>query len=261
MPQPRLDSAVLVGSGLAADVLAWGEGRVLKLFRRQGDSSNAEREFAITRAVHQIGIPVPAAHDVVEVEGRYGIIFDRVTGPSLIEYVQSRPWMLLWAANQLAELHARLHECPAPIELPSQRRQINAQIDGATGLSEAERDAARRALYDLPEGTALCHGDFHPGNILISSRGPVIIDWERAARGNPSADVACTSRLFQHADLPGSTPSYIRLLFTMSRALLHEKYLRRYLQLRSGSREQIEAWKLPMRAAAPTGRLRQVRRM
>jgi uncharacterized protein (TIGR02172 family) len=249
-----LDNAELVGSGRAAEVFAWGDGRVLKLFRRPDDPAAAEREFASTRAVHALGIPVPSAYEVIEVAGRYGIVFERVGGPSLIQYVQARPWALFRAANLLAELHARLHGCAAPAELPSQHELLHARINAATDHPEAERDAAHRMLAALPTGTALCHGDFHPGNILMTGRGAVIIDWERAARGHPVGDVAYTSRLFRRAGLPERTPAHIRLLFTASRALLHRAYLHRYLRLRPGSREQVAQWELPLGVMAPTWR-------
>ncbi|MFC2013409.1 phosphotransferase family protein [Chloroflexota bacterium] len=52
------------------------------------------------------------------------------------------------------------------------------------------KEVVLEALEQLPDGSAVCHGDFHPRNIIISSRGPVIIDWANATQGNPLADVA-----------------------------------------------------------------------
>lgn len=36
----------------------------------------------------------------------------------------------------------------------------------------------------------LCDGHLHPGNIIMGTDGPVIVDWFDVARGPPSADVA-----------------------------------------------------------------------
>ena len=36
------------------------------------------------------------------------------------------------------------------------------------------RQALIAVLDELPEGSQLCHGDFHPGNILMTARGPVL---------------------------------------------------------------------------------------
>jgi aminoglycoside phosphotransferase (APT) family kinase protein len=36
----------------------------------------------------------------------------------------------------------------------------------------------------------LCHGDVHPGNVLVDSNGPVLIDWDLACVGPPEWDHA-----------------------------------------------------------------------
>ena len=49
-------------------------------------------------------------------------------------------------------------------------------------------------ILDMPDGDRLCHGDFHPLNILGNTFDPLIIDWLDAGRGDPAADV-CRSYL------------------------------------------------------------------
>jgi uncharacterized protein (TIGR02172 family) len=242
------DPTRIIGTGLTSDVYAWDKGWVLKLFHRDRPASLIDREYRITRAVNAIGLPAPAAHDIVEIDGRRGIVFDRVEGQTIFDYVNARPWKLFAAARQFAELQAQLHRCAAPGELPSQLERIERGI-AAAAVSEEERQIARRRLGELPDGESLCHGDFHPANIFLTRKGPVIIDWSAATRGHPLGDVARTSNLFDYASLPASTSLQILLLFKMSRALLHRSYLNRYLQLRPGSRRQIEDWKMPLRVA------------
>jgi Ser/Thr protein kinase RdoA (MazF antagonist) len=243
----------LVGRGYTADVHAWGPGRVLKLFHPGGDPTRAEREERATRAVRAAGLPAPAAYERVEIDGRAGIVFERVEGPSLVEYVQARPWKLGWSVRQLAELHARIHRCAAPPELPSQREWLAAGIDVAPGLSDADRDAARRRLAGLPGGAVLCHGDFHPGNVLVTARGPVVIDWGAATRGDALGDVACTLRLMRTASLPPWAPRAMHLLLAGTRPLLVRGYLTGYLRRHGGTRAEVEAWRVPV-AAGRAGR-------
>ena len=42
------------------------------------------------------------------------------------------------------------------------------------------------------DGDKLCHGDFHPGNVLLTEKGAVVIDWMTASICNPWADMART---------------------------------------------------------------------
>ena len=248
---PTLDRAALVGKGFCADVYAWGARRVLKLFHPPDDRDRANREFAATRAVHAAGLPVPAAYELVEVEGRPGIVFERIDGPSLLGHTQKRPWRLFAAVRLAAELQADLNRCPAPAGLPSLRERIAARI-GAADVPEPDKRRAADRLARLPDGSALCHGDFHPGNVLLGPRGPVVIDWSAASRGHPLGDLACTSRLLRTARLPGWAPWHAHLLLRCLRPVMHRSYLKWYFRRAGRSRCGLGDWQGPLAVAART---------
>jgi len=252
MPADLPPLAALIGRGYTADVYAWGPGRVLKLFHAGQDVERAEREYRVTRTVLAAGLPVPAAYELVEAGGRRGVVFERVNGPSLLDHVQARPWKLPWSVRLLAELHTRVHRCPAPVDLPAHREWIAERIANAP-LTAVIRDAACRGLAALPDGDVICHGDFHPGNILITRCGPVIIDWGRAARGHPLGDVACTARLIRTARLPPWAPAFLHLTLRVTRPILYRKYLAGYLRMAGGTRAEVEEWLGPLAAAAAAG--------
>jgi aminoglycoside phosphotransferase (APT) family kinase protein len=251
--EPLPERAELIGRGFCSDVYAWGPGRVLKLFHGPIVRSRANREFTATRAVHAAGLPVPAAYEMVEVEGRIGIVFERVQGVSLFGYTWARPWAVFDAVRQLAELHARIHRCPAPAGLPSLRERIAERVE-LSDAPEADKRAAQDRLAALPDGTALCHGDFHPDNVLRTARGLVVIDWSSASHGDPLGDVACTWRLIRTANLPPWAPGYTHLLLRCLRSAIQRSYLKRYFRLNAGTRRQVEAWQAPLAVAARSWR-------
>ena len=236
----------MIARGRTAEVFLWKDNQVLKLFLDWCTATSVEREARNTQAVHKVGLPVPAIEGIVEVEGRLGIVFERVDGPSMLGLLTSKPWKLFRLARVLAELHAEMHSREVP-ELPSQRHRLERDIQREDVLPVNTKEVVLKALEQLPDGSAVCHGDFHPDNIIMSSRGPVIIDWLDATQGNPVADVARTSLLFQTAEVPPSIAG--RWLVNWTRRLFYSTYLKRYLQLRPASREQIAAWQLPVAAA------------
>jgi aminoglycoside phosphotransferase (APT) family kinase protein len=83
------------------------------------------------------------------------LVLEFVDGPTMAADLGRRPWRLARHARTLAELHDRLHEIPF-------------------------------------EGERLLHLDLHPENVLLSSRGPVVIDWTNASAGDPGLDIALT---------------------------------------------------------------------
>jgi aminoglycoside phosphotransferase (APT) family kinase protein len=81
---------------------------------------------------------------------------------------------------------------------------LAARIAGA-GLPPPLREHAVRVLDALPDGDRLCHGDYHPGNVLVAADRVGVIDWANAACGVPEADHARTVLLLRWADpLPGT---------------------------------------------------------
>lgn len=236
----------LIARGGTAEIFAWGDNRVLKLLLEGMPSSDAENEAGATDTAHRAGLPVPAVEGVIEVDGRTGIIFERIEGRSMLAEMMSRPWKFAGFAHMLAELQFALHSREVT-ELRPLHELLQQKIRDAEGLPEKTREAVLKILQQIPDGNSICHGDFHPDNIIMSTRGPVIIDLIDAARGNPLGDVARTSLLLR---LPGMPPGYRGgRLIDFARRRFHNIYIKHYLKLCQLSREELDAW-LPVVAAA-----------
>jgi aminoglycoside phosphotransferase (APT) family kinase protein len=236
----------MIARGRTAEIFLWKDNQVLKLFLDWCPVHWAEHEARVTQAVHEAGLPAPAVEGIVDVDGRPGIIFERVEGPSMLGELTTKPWKLVQFARTLAELQAAMHSLEAP-ELPSQQGKLENDIRAAVALPAETKESVLEALAALPGGSVICHGDFHPGNIVMSARGPIVIDWITTTQGSSLADVARTSLLLRQ----GEVPSFIagRWLINSGRALFRSIYLKRYLRLRPGSPQQIAAWQLPVAAA------------
>jgi Ser/Thr protein kinase RdoA (MazF antagonist) len=237
-----------IATGRTAEIYAWEDGYVLKLFHAWMPTSAAYYEARIARAVYETGNRVPAIGDIVDIDGRIGIPYERVVGVSMMTALGRQPWRLGHFARCLADLHAEMHTRRNP-ELPSQKERLIAKIEGADPLPKYLKDKALTTLANLPTDDKLCHGDFHPDNVLMTTEGPIVIDWVDATRGHPMADVARTSLLLSTGALPPETPRPIRWLISGMRHLFHKTYLKRYLQLTPFHRQEIEAWQ-PLIAAA-----------
>jgi uncharacterized protein (TIGR02172 family) len=244
-----MEKGALIGTGRTAQVYAWGDRRILKLYQDWMPAASIEWEFATTCRVRDSGLPVPAAEEIVQVDGRLGIVFERLRGVSMLAELVAKPGQIIPLSRLLAELHARLHTCVLPADAYSQKQQIERGIGLAGSLSEVEKRTLLDILARLPDGNAACHGDFHPDNIIMTDHGPVIIDWMTATRGHPLGDVARTALLFQTGGLPPGISFGKRLVINALRRLIFSTYLKHYLQLHPASLSEINAWKLPIYAA------------
>ena len=235
-PGPRL------GTGREAEVYEWGDTAVLKLYRPGFGGHRAEA--AALRTLDGIA---PRLLDVVDHDGRTGLVLERFDGPNILTLLQRQPWRVLALAGELATTHLAVHRIQAPADLPQLRQALADRIHDA-GLPPHLRSFAMRMLDGLPDGDRLCHGDYHPGNVLLTADRTAVIDWTAAARGAPEADHARTLLLLRWANpLPG-TPLLSRALIATGRCLLARRYTRRYRQGAPPVR-QVDSW-LVVHAAA-----------
>ena len=238
----------LIGRGRTAEIFAWGENQALKLYAKDIPAARVEGEAETGRLIFESGIPSPAVEGVIELEGQTGIIFERVTGPTMLEFITRKPWLIAAIARQFAELHFKMHSQQAH-HLSSQGEKLKNRLENTPSISAETRHMLLDLLNNLPTGTAICHGDFHPDNIIMSTRGPVIIDWADATRGNSLYDLARTSYLLSRAKVPPGISLYRRVLLNLFRYTFHAFYLNRYRKLNPFSRSQLAEWTKIMAAA------------
>jgi Ser/Thr protein kinase RdoA (MazF antagonist) len=239
---------VVVGEGRTAEVLAWGEGRVLKLYREGFRREGAATEARVTRLVHEAGLAAPAVFDgngpdgLVDEGNRAGIVYERIDGVSMLRELARHPWRLKGHCRAFARLHAQMHATRIPA-LPSQRADILHSIERAAKIAGRDLiERAQRALATLPDGDAVCHGDFHPDNVLMSPRGPVVVDWEPVRSGSEAADVARTVILVRYGGAPPGTSWSARVLMALARRVFLRLYLGEYFARTGMTWPDVRAW-------------------
>jgi aminoglycoside phosphotransferase (APT) family kinase protein len=243
----RLAGRRLIGQGREAEIFEWDDGTVLRL-SRSGDAGRVQRQAAALRAAADGGVDVPAVYDTVTVDGRAGLVMERVDGRDLITLMGRRPWTVPRAARIVGTAQARMHEVVAPPDLWNLREYARFKIGAAADLPPELAELARATLDALPDGDRLCHGDFHPGNVLLGRHGPAVIDWTDATRGDPAGDLARTRLLLQLGTVQEYMPALVRRLQAFGRGAFYRSYLRAYERARPVDAALVDQWEI-VRAA------------
>jgi len=241
----------LVGQGREAEIFEWGDGAVLRLMRDPAGGERAAQQVEAMRAALEAGAPVPAARELIEVDGRPGIVMDRVDGPALMDALARRPWTLFSVARTLGELHAKLGTIEAPADLLEQRAFLRMKISGAVGgaLPDPLASWALEVLDGLPDGDRLCHGEYHVSNVLATPSGGVVIDWTNVTRGHPTGDFARSVLLTAMGEAPPGTPRIITMLRRSLQGVFNGAYQRAYRRGLAVDDGSLERWKIAHVAA------------
>jgi aminoglycoside phosphotransferase (APT) family kinase protein len=210
--QPRPVGAP-IARGNTSDLWAWSDHTVVKVLRPGIPVHWATREAETIARVHAAGLPVPETEGVIDFDGRPGIVLERIEGVAMWERMKSDPAAVPGLIIELLDLQTEVQLTAVP-GLPSLVGRLRTKISEAQQLPTDERQAAQELLDLLPVGEALCHGDFHPANIILSERGPVILDWFDAGRGDATADYVRSSLLMRPPSdrsswLAGATPELL----------------------------------------------------
>ena len=181
-----------IGESAAAEVFAFGEGRVIKLYRPGTAPGIIHHEVRQTTAAFASGAPAPDVFGTEQIDGRTGIILPRYDGRPLENLVLAGDIQPAEAGATLARVHADLHAGQHLAGLWSFHRFVEVMATQLLrrGVPPDVIDRVRQIARDLPECDTLCHGDLHFGNVLITADGPRIIDWISAMNASPLADVA-----------------------------------------------------------------------
>lgn len=238
----------LIDQGRTAEIFDLGDNRVLKLFRKNIPFPAIENEFNNSGLVSKYNLPVPEFYGKYSYSDRTGLVYEYVHGKSMLKHFLHKPWFFFIYAKKMADIHARLHSSEDET-LVDQKVCLESFIKRSKELSDTDKQKIIIYLKKLEPGKRICHGDMHPDNILYAERGPVVIDWMGATKGNPAGDVAKTILILKHSKVPSSVPFYKRIISNMIKSLFCNVYTRQYIRLTGIKRKEIDQWILPEAAA------------
>lgn len=238
----------LVAVGRTSDVFEFGPGAVVKVPRPSVPPNWAADEAEFTAAVRLLGAPAPAVLDVVQIQERDAIVFERVWGPSMLDLILDDPKNAGAYGQELASVHRQILRAGLPVAVSGLVGRMQSKIIEIKQFSEAERGHALHVLESLPRGAALLHGDLHPGNVLMSPAGPVAIDWFDAAIGHPVADVVRSSLLIRPFDSVMDRPHMPEVARPVLREL-HESYVLAMHDVLALPRDELCQWEAVVAAS------------
>ena len=236
----------LIGKGATAEIYQWGQNHAIKIFDKAIPLQFVQTEFKNTQIAGRAGLPVPDVEEIIQRNDRHGIIMSLLDGPILWDLMNSQTENGADHIRIFADLHKSIHAASAT-GLDALHERVSRAISQLDSISDNTKSMVLDILKALPEGETICHSDFHPLNIMMTSKGPYIIDWSRAAKGDPLADVATTMMLASDFVSLEEIPTQKTFKNLYGPAIT--SYLEDYFQNGKIPFEILELWKVPIYAS------------
>jgi aminoglycoside phosphotransferase (APT) family kinase protein len=175
---------------------------VLRIYDPREGLARLRRDFTLQGRLAALHYPV-ARSILAEEDSRFlggpFLLMEWVEGDMLLHRILHDYTTLLWAPQQMAEVHARLHQLPLdglprpkkPF-LERQLETLQASVDHyqLSGLAPG-LDWLRAHRPPEAQTPSLIHLDFHPKNLLVDKgRCTAVLDWSESDVGDRHADAA-----------------------------------------------------------------------
>ena len=206
--------------------------RRVKVFSAEYSKQDVLNEALNQARVEETGLNVPQILEVTMIDGKWAIVTQFIEGQTLSKLMAENPDKKDEYIEFLVDLQLQIHSKTCPL-LGRFKDKLSRKIM-FTDLDATTRYDLHTRLEAMPKHNKVCHGDFHPANVIIADDGaPYIIDWSHAAQGNSSADAAIT---YINLKVSGNTEDAA-------------KYLEIFCEKSGIPEENIRKW-LPIAAAA-----------
>lgn len=195
-----------LAEGSTAEIFQLENNRILKLFKSGYSKDAMLHEYHNHKVVSGLLESAPKLYEIVEENGRFGYIMEKINGINLAELLLNEQ-AFTDAMEQFVSLHKEWNKEASPevISYKDWMKAVVADKEGNTELLEK--------ISHLPNGNILCHGDFHPYNILVTENNRlIVIDFANVCRGPKEYDIARTYFLMEEAGAKRLAEAYLEMM-------------------------------------------------
>ena len=143
-----------IAEGREAEMFAWEDGKILRLLRPGFKPTSLDAEVRALSIAHRSGLPVPQPGERVTVDGRAGLVLERIEGTDLLTELGKAPWTVVRSARMCGSVHAGIHACRvSDDDFPMLKRRLEYQLSSALvppKLAEIAKNVSTRCRMATP---------------------------------------------------------------------------------------------------------------
>ncbi len=180
-----------IGAGACGECFRIDDETIIKLYYPKVSREEIETEKALAKKAFVMGVPTAISYDIVECDGRTGVVYELIKSKTLSELMREDPDNLDKYLKMYADVCKHIHSIKSTDEDLPKFKDINyADIKNVTGITEEERDYLYKFLEIVPVDNTCIHGDLNINNIMVQGDECCLIDMGEFSTGIAMYDVS-----------------------------------------------------------------------
>ncbi|MGM9682829.1 MAG: phosphotransferase, partial [Eubacteriales bacterium] len=186
-----IDGCEVIGRGACGECYRIDDETIIKLYYDNADLYFIEHEKALAKKAFVMGIPTAISYDIVEANGRTGVVYELIKSKTLGELIRTDRTKIDEYVGMYADICKQVHSIHTDDrEIPSFKEINREDIKNITGITEEERYYLSRFLDLVPDGDTCIHGDLNINNIMVQNGECCLIDMGELSTGTPMFDIS-----------------------------------------------------------------------
>lgn len=224
-----IEGCEVIGRGACGECYRIDDETIIKLYHSTADVDLIEHEKSLSKKAFVMGIPTAISYDIVEANGRKGVVYELIKSKTLGELIRADNTRLDEYVKMYADTCKKVHAIhTSDPEIPSFKEVNRVDIANVTGITDEERRYLYRFLDLVPEADTCIHGDLNINNIMVQGDECCLIDMGELSTGTPMFDI---SRILFSMVYANTAPGEYNAFYKMqsSEVLeIYEKFFRGY---------------------------------
>lgn len=224
-----IEGCEVIGRGACGECYRIDDETIIKLYYGNADIDWIEHEKSLSKKAFVMGIPTAISYDIVEANGRKGVVYELIKSKTLGELIRADHAKLDEYVKMYADTCKKVHAIhTSDTEIPSFKEANRADIAKITGITDEERQYLYRFLDLVPDGDTCIHGDLNINNIMVQGDECCLIDMGELSTGTPMFDI---SRILFSMVYANTAPGEYNAFYKMQSSEvseIYEKFFRDY---------------------------------
>lgn len=186
-----IDGCEMIGRGACGECYRIDDETIIKLYYNNTHIESIEHEKSLAKKAFVMGIPTAISYDIVEANGRKGVVYELIKSKTLGELIRADNTKLDEYVKMYADTCKKVHMIhTSDTEIPSFKEVNRADIANVTGITDEERQYLHRFLDLVPQADTCIHGDLNINNIMVQGDECCLIDMGELSTGIPMFDIS-----------------------------------------------------------------------